>query len=66
MSDQLLKPTELDSRLRFPRGRSARLARRGLIPCVRLPDGEIRFDPEVISIWLREQSTPAPEVEVRK
>jgi hypothetical protein len=49
----LLKPYELDSQLRYPAGRSARLARRGLIPHVVLPDGEIRFDPELIEAWLR-------------
>ncbi len=44
----------MDARLRYPRGRSARLARKGLIPHVKLPDGEIRFDPEVIDEWLRQ------------
>jgi len=53
----LLKPQELDARLRYPAGRSTRLARQGKIPCVRLPDGEIRFDPDVIDEWLRGQRT---------
>lgn len=53
---QFLKPSELDSRLRYPAGRSLRLARKGLIPHVKLPDGEIRFDAGVVEQWLRERS----------
>lgn len=40
---QLLKPREVDLLLRYPAGRAARLAKRGLLPSIRLPDGEIRF-----------------------
>lgn len=39
----LLTPRECDEYLRFPRGRSARLARRGLMDAVTLPDGSLRF-----------------------
>lgn len=53
---QLLKPSELDSMLRYPSGRSLRLARMGLIPHLKLPDGEIRFDPRVVEGWLRERT----------
>ena len=56
MATPFLKPSELDSRLRYPSGRSLRLARKGLIPCLRLPDGEIRFDPEAIERWLRQRT----------
>jgi hypothetical protein len=41
--DELITPRELDRILRYPRGRSARLARTGKLDCIRLPDGEIRF-----------------------
>ncbi len=30
--------------MRYPAGRSAKLAKAGLLPFIRLPDGEIRFD----------------------
>ena len=53
----LLKPREVDELLRYPRGRSARLARAGLIQHVRLPDGEIRFERSVVERMLR--SSPA-------
>ena len=53
----LLTPRDVDAILRYPSGRAARLARAGLIPCIRLPDGEIRFDPDVIDEWLRGQRT---------
>lgn len=54
MTGQLIHPCELDSRLRYPSGRSLRMARRGQIPHVLLPDGEIRFDVKVIDEWLAE------------
>jgi len=55
----LIVPTDLDRRLGFPRGRAAKLAARGLIPHLELPDGEIRFDPDAVEQWLRERSHPA-------
>jgi hypothetical protein len=39
-----LTPNEADELLRIPYGKSARLARRGLLPHVLLPDGSVRFD----------------------
>ena len=44
----ILTPRDVDRIFKYPSGRAARLARAGLIPCIRLPDGEIRFDSEVI------------------
>ena len=44
----LLTPAEADRLLRYPRGRSARLARRGLLPAVELPDGELRFPADLV------------------
>jgi hypothetical protein len=41
---KLLVPQEVDRLLRYPRGRSARLAREGKLPSITLPDGELRFD----------------------
>ena len=40
---ELLTGWEVDRLLRCPRGRSLRLARKGLLPAVTLPDGELRF-----------------------
>ncbi len=40
----LLMPRELDRLFRWPRGRAQRLARRGKLVHVTLPDGAIRFD----------------------
>ena len=56
MITDLLTSRDLDRHLRYPRGRSVRLARRGLIPHIELPDGEIRFDPPIIERWLAEEA----------
>lgn len=57
----LLTPREVDRMLRYPRGRSLRLARAGKLPHVQLPDGEIRFSEEQLERVIREQFTrPAP------
>ena len=42
-TDELLRPLDVDVLLRYSYGRSKRLARRGLLPFLTLPDGEIRF-----------------------
>ncbi len=39
---------EIDQRFRWSIGRAERLARRGKLPHVVLPDGSIRFEPEAI------------------
>lgn len=40
---RLLTPTEVDRWLAWPLGRSERLAKRGKLPHVVLPDGAVRF-----------------------
>ena len=45
---ELLTDRELDKRLRWPLGRATRLARRGKLPHVLLPDNTIRFEWETI------------------
>ncbi len=52
MTQRMIHPRELDRLLRYPNGRCTRLARAGKIPHIVLPDGEIRFDPNVIDEWL--------------
>ena len=41
---ELFTDRELDVLLRFTAGHSRRLAERGLIRAIRLPDGSLRFD----------------------
>jgi hypothetical protein len=58
---QLVKPSELDEMLRYPRGKCARLARASQLPHVKLPDGQIRFDPEEVERFLRGGAGPVKE-----
>lgn len=44
---------EIDKRLTWPLGRAERLARRGKLPHVVLPDGSIRFRWELIEPLIR-------------
>ncbi len=47
----LTRPEEVDRLLRWPAGRAHRLARRGKLPHVLLPDGAIRFRlPEILAL----------------
>jgi hypothetical protein len=55
-----LRPEEVDGRLNWPLGRAERLARRGKVPHVVLPDGSIRFEWESIETLLRRVSPNAP------
>jgi hypothetical protein len=56
----LLRPREVDAILRYPTGRTLRLARRGLIPCIVLPDGEVRIRQDVVDALL-DSGTKGPE-----
>lgn len=49
MSHELLTPDEVDCQLRYPPGYSERLARRGKLSHVVLPDGSIRFTSKSIN-----------------
>ena len=57
----LLTPAEADELLRYPRGRSARLARRGLLPSVELPDGELRFPADLLEQVRRGHAVARPD-----
>ncbi len=57
----LLTPRDVDRLLRYPTGRTARLAKTGRIPFIRLPDGEIRFDETEIANLLASATTPTQE-----
>jgi hypothetical protein len=54
----LLTPREVDRLLRYPRGRSLRLAKAGRLPCIRLPDGQIRFEETELKAALRAEHKP--------
>jgi hypothetical protein len=54
----LLCPEEIDQRLRWPLGRTERLARQRRLPYLLLPDGSMRFDlDEIERLILRVPST---------
>jgi len=63
MDVHLLKPREVDLMLRYPAGRTLRLAKAGLLPCVQLPDGEIRFDESQIEELLKPKKCGKERVE---
>lgn len=56
----LLMPREVDRLLRYPRGRSMKLARSGKLPHIKLPDGEVRFDQAEIDRLLDSLRNPTP------
>jgi hypothetical protein len=50
--ENLLRPREVDLILRYPAGRTLRLAKKGLITSIILPDGEVRIPESAIEILL--------------
>jgi len=48
----LLTDVEAARKVRMTTSRLIRLARAGDVPCVRLPDGELRFDPQDLAGWI--------------
>lgn len=63
MSEPILfTPREIDVMLRYPAGRTARLARQGKISSIVLPDGEIRITQETVRALL----IPAERPEVQE
>ncbi len=49
---RLLTPRETDQLLRYPHGRSIRLAKQGKLSAIILPDGEYRFAEKDIELIL--------------
>lgn len=62
MKPTLLTTREVDRLLRYPRGRTLRLARAGKLPSIRLPDGEIRIREDDLSTLLAHRNGAAGEV----
>jgi len=52
-------PHEIDTAFRWPLGRAERLARRGRLPHLRLPDGSIRFSFDEVSKLITRVNPPA-------
>jgi len=50
--NEYLTPVEVDELLKLPKGKAKRLAKRGKLPAVTLPDGTIRFDGETLRAFL--------------
>ena len=55
---KLLTGYEVDSILRYAQGRAERLARRGKLPHVLLPGGDIRFRADDIENLIHSQALP--------
>ncbi len=64
--EQFLLPEEIDKILRWRPGKAERLARRGVLPCVRLPNGEIRFIWSDIEKALTKQDVVSGQRKIRQ
>ncbi len=62
MTENLLKAVEVDLLLRYPIGRAAKLAKKGLLPHVVLPDGSVRFERDQLEAALRAGRVKAVQV----
>ncbi len=62
MTTVLLKPVDVDLLLRYPIGRSLKLAKRGKLPHIVLPDGEIRFRETDIEQIVTSPAQPAQRI----
>lgn len=60
MLDALITPAACDELLAYPRGRSLKLARRGLLPSITLPDGSLRIDRDALELALMSMTTSVP------
>ena len=59
MGTTLLTDSEAAELLRLTSRQVAKLARRGELPSVHLPGGEIRFDPDDLRQWVETLKRPA-------
>ena len=57
----LLRDDEAASLVRMTPRRLVRLARQGKVPCVALPDGEIRFSESDLRMWVEQFRQSATE-----
>lgn len=59
---QLLTDSEASEILRISVRQLIHFARRGMLPAIRLPDDELRFDPIDIEAWIQSRKQPVTEV----
>jgi excisionase family DNA binding protein len=59
MTTNLLTDSEAADVLRLTPRQVARLAKRGDLPAVTLPNGETRFDPDDLRAWVESLKRPA-------
>ncbi len=59
MSDTLLTKDEAAEFLRLTPRQVGKLARRGVLPSVNLPNGETRFDRDDLRAWVESLKRPA-------
>lgn len=62
---QLLTKHEAAEALRLTPGQVSRLAHRGELPSVILPNKEVRFDPADISAWIESRKSPVGQEATR-
>jgi len=53
-----LYPEDIDQRLNWPLGQAQRMARRGQLPHIILPDGALRFEWDAVESLVRRVSPP--------
>ena len=56
---EYLTPAEVDELLKLPRGKAKRLAKRGLLPCVTLDNGTLRFSAAALQEYLEAKGKSA-------
>ena len=61
MTTQLLNPADAAAVLMLTPAQVRTLVRKGQLPHVALPNGEVRFDPDDIRRWVETRKRPAAE-----
>jgi hypothetical protein len=56
---RLLTPMDVGMWLSLPTRDVKRMARRGEIPCLTLPSGDLLFDPEELAAWVKGLRAPS-------
>jgi len=58
--DRFLTPGEVDELLSLQRGKAKRLAKKGVMPALILPDGTVRFNQELLRDWILRKTSSRP------
>jgi excisionase family DNA binding protein len=59
---ELLTPSTVAKWLNLPIRRVIRLAKRGDIPCIKLPGGDLAFDRRELAAWIAKHRHPGPRL----